>query len=281
MIIDCHTHIFPREFREGRERLFPGEPSFKAVYKTPGSKLAGVSELLGDMDEQGVDKSLVFGFPWHQEDLFRRHNDYILEAVQRHPRRLIGLCCFSPLASGGAREAERCLQSGLSGVGELAVYRSGLTARVSEAMGSVMAVCMERDVPLMLHTNEPVGHRYPGKSPMTLSQIYAFLRSYPSNRILLAHWGGGLLFYALMKKEVRKVMENAWFDTAASPFLYRPDIYMLAGGIIGFDRIVFGSDYPLLKPRRYLEEMENAGLPASAMEKVTCRNAQSLFRIPP
>ena len=142
----------------------------------------------------------------------------------------MGLACFSPLSPAGARETERCLDGGLSGVGELAVYGGGITAAVVQTLEPVMATCLERDGLFMLHTNEPVGHQYPGKTPNTLRQIYDFVKTYPENRIILAHWGGGLLFYALMKKEVVKVLENVWFDTAASPFLYRPEMYRIAGG---------------------------------------------------
>ena len=50
-----------------------------------------------------------------------------------------------------------------------------------------------------------------------------------------------------MKKEVKGVLQNVWFDTAASPFLYQPEMYRVAGEAVGFDKILFGSDFPLLK----------------------------------
>ena len=279
MIIDCHTHVFPSHFRDNRGLLFSGERAFESLYCSPQARLVGVRELIRNMDEQEVDKSVIFGFPWESVDHYRRHNDYIIGAVQRHPDRLIGFCCFSPLSPGGPREAERCLKSGLLGVGELAIYASDLDSSVIEALKDVMALCFQLDVPLMLHTNEPVGHNYPGKTPMTLYQIYRFLKAYPSNRILLAHWGGGLFFYALMKKEVKEVLKNTWFDTAASPYLYTPDIYRVAGEIIGFDKILFGSDYPLLKPERYFKEMALAGLSSAAIKQMAGINAAQLLRI--
>ena len=140
-----------------------------------------------------------------------------------------------------------------------------------------MALCRTYDVPFLLHSNEPVGHQYPGKAPMTLKQIYDFLKSYPSNRIILAHWGGGIFFYSLMKKEVKDVLKNVWFDTAASPFLYTPEIYRLAGEMIGFDRILFGSDYPLINPERYFKEIESSSIPPQAIKQILGDNAANLF----
>ncbi|MBW1901721.1 MAG: amidohydrolase family protein [Deltaproteobacteria bacterium] len=277
MIIDFHTHVFPPFFRDDRNALFPREAAFKSLYSSPQSSLAGVSDLINNMDEAEVDRSVIFGFPWEDEALFQRHNDYIIESVHRYPDRLTGFCCFSILSPGGAGEAERCLDSGLSGVGELAVYGSGLTSEITDAFKDVMSLCSQYDVPMLLHVNEPVGHNYPGKAPITLHQIYRFAKSYPSNRIVLAHWGGGLFFFALLKKEVKEVLNNVWFDTAASPYLYTPDIYRIAGDIIGFEKILFGSDYPLLKPQRYFKEMALAGLFPRHVDQIAGLNAAKLL----
>jgi predicted TIM-barrel fold metal-dependent hydrolase len=279
MIIDFHTHVFPPFLRDDRSAFSHPEPAYESIYRSPKAKLAGVRELISNMDEGGVDRSVIFGFPWEKAENYQRHNDYIIEAVQRYPDRLIGFCCFSPMAPGGPEEAERCLKAGLSGVGELAVYGSGLSLDAVRALKDVMELCSGLDVPFLLHANEPVGHQYAGKAPMTLAQIYGFLKAYPKNRIILAHWGGGLFFYALMKKEVREVLKNVWFDTAASPFLYAPDIYRFAGEIIGVEKILFGTDYPLLKPERYINEIESTGIAEGAMEQIMGLNAQEVLGI--
>ena len=277
MIIDAHTHIFPRFFREKRDRFFVQEPAFEDLYQSPGSKMVGRDELLANMDKEGVQKSVVFGFPWEKADHFRRHNDYVLESVERHPDRLIGLCCFSPLSSQAPTEAARCLASGLSGVGELAIYRSALPFTEAPALKDIMEICLQCDVPVLLHCSEPVGHPYPGKTRMPLSEIYEWIKNYPSNKVILAHWGGGLLFYFLMKREVKEILGNTWFDTAASPFLYGPEMYRVAGEIIGFEKVLLGSDYPLLNPGRYLEEMASAGLAPESIKKVAGENAARLL----
>jgi len=277
MIIDFHTHLFPPAFRQQRDRLVHEDPAFQSIYSSPEAKLASAEDLIRSMDEEGVQRSVVFGFPWVKAGLYVRHNDYIIESVHRYPDRLTGFSTFSPRAPGGAREAERCLEQGLSGVGELAVYGSGLTSEVVKGMKDVMDLCSRTNAPLLLHVNEPVGHAYPGKTPNTLKQIYDFVRAYPSNRIVLAHWGGGLLFYGLMKREVKAALHNVWFDTAASPFLYTPEIYRIAGEIVGFEKILFGSDYPLLSPGRYFKEMVSAGLSSEQMDQVKGVNAARLL----
>jgi predicted TIM-barrel fold metal-dependent hydrolase len=277
MIVDAHVHLFSPRVRENRSAFFPEEPAFRLLYDSPKSRLVGAAETLEMMDAEGVDRAVVFGFPWRSEETFRRENDFILDAVSRHPDRFAGLACFDPLAPGAAREAERCLDAGLSGVGELAFYEDGVTEAGRDAMAETMALCRDRGAPVMLHTNEPVGHVYPGKSPNTLAQIYAVAKAFPENKIIFAHWGGGIFFYRLLKREVREVLAKVYFDTAASPFLYTPDIYPAAAALAGADKILLGTDFPLLRPGRYFRDMAESGISEADRTAMCGGNAARLF----
>ncbi len=273
MIIDMHIHAFPSAIRNDRQLFFAGEPAFRLLYESPKSQLVGEREIIAMMDSEGIDKSVVFGFPWQNIDTCKLNNDYILEAVGRNPDRLLGFCCVDAFHPEAAAEVERCLKAGLSGVGELAFYASGIDDLCLSSLEPIMAAARRFDCPVMLHTNEPVGHQYPGKSPNTLLQIYTLVQRFSKNRIILSHWGGGIFFYALLKKEVRKTLANVWFDTAASPYLYRPEIYAQAIALAGEDKILLGTDFPLLKPGRYLKEMEQAELSKDQIAAVCGANA--------
>jgi hypothetical protein len=126
-IIDVHAHIFPKEIRTRREDYFTKEPAFKMLYQSPKSRLIGARDMLAAMDENQVEKTVIFGFPWRDEGLFKKHNDYISQVVNRCPGRFIGLGCFDPFCKDAAAETHRCLENGdLSGIGELAFYQSGI-----------------------------------------------------------------------------------------------------------------------------------------------------------
>lgn len=278
MIIDFHTHIFPESIRERREAFFSGEPAFELLYASPRSKMACAEELIAAMDLAGVDRSVVFGFPWKDIRTVRMHNDYILEAVSRYPGRLLGFSCVDPSHPDAVLEADRCLREGASGLGELAFYDHDVDRAIPH-LSPLMARCLQRDVPVLIHANEPVGPSYPGKSPMTFRNLYRLIRSFPENKIVLAHWGGGLLFFHLMKKEVKDALKNVFFDTAASPFLYDPRIYPIAASIIGPGKILFGSDFPLISPDRYFLEMGESGLLPSDLDHISGLNAAKLLRL--
>ncbi|MBF0099401.1 MAG: amidohydrolase [Desulfobacterales bacterium] len=276
-IIDCHTHIFPKEIRESRENYLVDEPAFNILYHSPKSKLCGAAELIQMMDEQEIQTSIVLGFPWKKKDTFQRHNDYLLESVMKYKGRLIGLCCFDLWNPHAADELERCLQAGLSGAGELAFYDDSFDQYAQSMLPQIMDICREKNVPMMLHTNEPVGHAYHGKTNMQLPHLYKLIQQFKQNTIILAHWGGGIFFYNLMKRDVKETLSNVYLDTAASPYLYDPSIYACAIQVFGSQKILFGSDYPLIKPKRYVQEMEQANLSQQDFIAICSDNARKLF----
>ena len=279
MIVDAHTHIFPKFICDRRSDYFDGEAAFKLLYENPKSRMADAEMLIESMDQSGVDVSVVFGFPWKNTDTCRKHNDYILNAVSKYPHRLKGLCCVDMYDKRSPAEIERCLDAGLSGAGEIAFYQSGIGEGALELLKPVMALCRFKDAPVLIHTNEPIGHYYPGKTPVTLAQIYSVAEAFPENKIIFAHWGGGVFFYFLLKKEVRQTMRNVFFDTAASPFLYDPKIYRAAIETAGAEKILLGTDFPLIKPDRYYKEMELAGLTEDERNQICGGNAVNLYKL--
>lgn len=281
MIIDAHTHIFPEPVKNDRTFYFDNEPEFKLLYSSAKSKIITARELIQTMDIHKVDVSVICGFPWRNPDHARRNNDVVIEAVRKYPDRLVGLACFDLSWDGAADETLRCIEQGLTGAGELAFYLSGIDNDALCRLAPVMEVLKENNnMPCMIHTNEPVGHQYPGKTPVTPHQIYTLAATFPKNRIILAHWGGGIFLYHLMKKKAKEVLKNVWYDTAASPYLYDPAVYDAARSAGVIDKVLFGTDYPLLPPDRYYGDLENSGLNADEKKQVLGENAKKLFHTP-
>jgi predicted TIM-barrel fold metal-dependent hydrolase len=276
MRVDVHTHIFPPEIVRDRERFFHGEPAFKLLYDSPKARLAGARDLLESMERNGIDFSVCLGFPWRSAELARLHNDYILDAAAGCPR-IVPFCCVHPFDGEAVKEARRCLEGGARGLGELALYEPCHGQNALSRLREIAECCRSFHAVMLVHANEPVGHMYPGKAPAGMDFFYALARLAQGVPLILAHWGGGLCFYELLKREVTAVLGSVFYDTAASPLLYRPSIYRHAVDILGKERILLGSDYPLLAPKRYFDEMSEAGLEEDEMAAVAGRNADRLF----
>jgi len=279
VIIDFHTHVFPPDIKKNRSRYIERDPCLAILYSDPKAKMATAEELIAAMDEDGVDISVILNIGWTTHELCLETNDYIIDAVSRYPQRLVGFCAVQPNSSKAAvAEIERCARAGIKGVGEMRPDVQLFDLGDEMVMAPLAEVLKEHRLALLLHSSEPIGHNYPGKGLVFPDILYPFITSFPDLTVVCAHWGGGLPFYALMP-EVKKAMGNVYFDSAASPFLYTPQVYRQVIQLVGADKVLFGSDYPLLAPSRLLKEIKGLDLAEEDKNLLLAGNALRLLGI--
>lgn len=277
VIIDFHTHIVPPWIKERRQEYLGRDPLFDHLYSNPKSKLATADELIAGMDDEGIDISIALNIGWISHELCRETNDYIMEAVARYPKRLVGFCAIQPKAGDVAiAELERCAKGGLRGIGELRPDVQGFDLGDEATMAPVVEAANRHGMILLTHSSEPVGHQYAGKGEVTPDILYRFISRFPQIPFVCAHWGGGLPFYALMP-EVASALQNVFFDTAATPFLYRPEIFRYIAEIAGVDKILFGTDYPLMPQSRVIKQLRSLDMGVDAEDLILGGNAKRLL----
>jgi len=277
MLIDFHTHIFPPEFSANRTRYIDADSTFGALYADPKARIATAEDLIAAMDEDGVDTVVVMGIGWADMGVASEANDYIIDAIGRFPNRLVGFAGINPAWSAGAvRELVRCADAGLRGVGELHPDSQRFDLGDAQAMASVMEVVQANNLILTTHSSEPVGHNYQGKGNTRPDVLWRFIQNFPDATVVCAHWGGGLPFYALMP-EVKESLANVYFDTAASPFLYAPNVFETVVRLVGGGKILMGSDYALLRPARLIKQIEESSLTAEDKAAILGGNAERLL----
>jgi uncharacterized protein len=278
MILDAHVHLMPKRVRDDRSRFCQSDPAFGSIYCSEKAKLATEDEIIAYMDNCGIEQAIVFGFPWESHDLVATNNDEVWSFHQRHPGRIVP---FAVLSSTGLEsdyaEAKRTLEGGFSGLGELAIYHRGWSRKDIEALDPVLKLAAENKVPVVLHVNEPVGHHYCGKIPVDFSALVSVISNNPDVDIVLAHFGGGVFIYSLMP-EIETVLRRTYVDTAASPFLYDSRVFDIACRVIGPEKILFGSDFPLLSMTRYVSQLDQSGISETSRNAILGDNAAKLLQ---
>jgi len=295
MRIDAHVHFTPPEMAADLATFAEQEPYWGLLVAGDAANhsvqgWATPERMIEDMDRAGIDRVMLMGEYRQRHEACVERNDQALALLRRWPDRICAFAVVQPKAGRKALdELARCLDAGMAGVGELGPYGQGYTLDDPDFLRLVEA-CIHRDAPINLHVSEEIGHFYLGKSTTPLLHYYRLACRYPELKLILAHWGGGLLFYELMP-EVRRNLRNVWYDTAGSPLLFPTTaIFKVALECVDHRKLLYGSDYPLLiYPRRqttpdfrpFIAEIEALGLPTEVYEDIMGRNAARLLGLAP
>jgi len=152
MIVDAHNHI-------GRR---------KGLVFT-------VEELLQRMDKGGVDRCVVFS---HSEAI---NNDYVAEAVKKHPDRLIGFAVVNPWEERAEEELKRCI-NGLRFEGLwLHPVRHGYLLDDHDLLDPLFAICSGARIPVIAHGTSHV--------PCIPNHFEEMALTFPDVILIIAHMG--------------------------------------------------------------------------------------------
>lgn len=273
-----------------------------------GKRLADLAEeRLSLMDETGLDvQVLSLTTPSLHDlgpdsvDLARRVNDAVAEAVARHPDRFQALATL-PVASPdeAALELERCVRT-LGFKGTMLCGRVGHRNLDHADLLPIFQSAAALKAPILLHPRAPEkcvrDAYYSGFSPQVDAAFSCFglgwhydagiqfLRlvlaghfdRFPNLQVILGHWGELILFYAErianmdrvsgLKQSMTTYFRRNLSVTASG--IYLPHYLKQAARIVGYDRLMFSTDYPYqYRPgydaRRFLE---NCGLDQAATQ---------------
>ena len=84
-------------------------------------------------------------------------------------------------------------------------------------------------------------------------------------------------FFTVLCPRWVKFLTHTYFDTAASPFLYDFRVFDVACRILGPEKILFGSDFPLLSLPRYLKELDKTELDETIRDGILGKNILKLL----
>jgi L-fuconolactonase len=229
LIIDSQVHVWPAH-RPDR----PLDPA--GLERTPYS----YQELLADMDAAGVDRAILV-----PPSIDRDRNDYVIEAVQKHPDRF-AIMGRVPLQGGGARNllAEWKSQPGMLGV-RLTFHRDVDRPWIDDGTADwFWGEAEDKQIPVMVH------------APERLAVLGKIAERHARLRIIIDHMGfaranvddetiaGAERVIALARHSnvYVKVSALPCFSTAPYPFRNLCEPLRRVIGAFGPQRAFWGSD---------------------------------------
>ena len=253
-IHDRHAHVHDPEVIRSRDQFADSDAWF-AVQNPPGTRrLSSPRRLLRAMEVAGVSRADALSFGWRDHAQCVARNDAVIEMrralAAADSSRLRWFGAVNPAAGRlAAEEVARLAAHGFCGVGELFPDGQGFDVTDRATMAPFLEVCDAHNFVVLIHASDPDGPAYAGRDTTVPAKVSAFLEIVgevaPELRLVMAHLGGGLPFYA-DDVEVRRSIERTHviFDTAACAYLYPPtrlrEAHVRCPG-----RIVFGSDHPI------------------------------------
>ncbi len=249
-------------------------------YRSPQAIFDGITidEMLADMDEASVDRVVLSAF--YHKDLAVVSNEEVSEAVTKNPDRFIGSGTVNVLRKPMdiAREVERLVTDlGMRCIRlEPYMYGDGMTglAPNDKHYWPVYLKCAELGVPVAIQVGH-TGPLLPSESgrPIYLDEVAL---AFPELTILGCHLGQP--WHEEMMTLAWK-HPNVYIETSARTPKHWPASFVDFTRGWGQDKVVWGTDYPLLSFDRTLTELEELGLGDKIYRKVVRDNALRAFGI--
>jgi len=210
----------------------------------------------------------------------RARNDMVSSAVKKAPKRFFAFGSVHPDDGEAAIvELERMAKNGIRG---LKLHPNTQNFDVASAnVDRIVQKAAELKLVIL----------FDGYSPFDANETGKFIVlavSHPQAKIILAHMGGprflDMMAFFVLKSYPTIYKRNVWFDVSGIA-------HMIAGSpslseqlrhtcrLVGIDRILFGSDFPLVLPSEAVEDVRGLGFSLEEERKIFHDNATELFNL--
>lgn len=236
-------------------------------------------QMLRRMDEAGIEKSFLIAAkvgPAMHKASYHVPYSAVAEAVNKYPDRFLGLAGLDATEGmQGVRELEKAVREwGFIGAH---YYPHWFELAPDHARWyPFYAKCVELDIPVQLQVGQSMVYEptHPLRSvgrPITLDSVAC---DFPELKIVGIHvgipWTDEMIAMAWKHP-------NVYIGTDAHAPKYWPESFVKYINSYGQDKVIFGTDFPILDFKRARDEVEALGLKPVAKQKLLRDNAMRLY----
>ncbi|QEU08482.1 amidohydrolase family protein [Paracoccus yeei] len=258
--IDFHTHAEEPCGCHADDGYDDLQSAMARYFRAPWARPPTIDQTAAHYRAQNI-AAVIFPVDAERETGYRRYaNEEVAEACARHSDILIPFASIDPARGRmGAREARRLIADhGIRGF-KFHPTMQGFYPNDRTAYPLYEAIA-DAGLPALFHTGQTGvgagmrggnGMRLKYSNPMHLDDVAV---DFPDMPIVLAHpsfpWQDEALAVATHKP-------NVWIDLSGWRPKYFPPILVRYADTLLRDRVLFGSDWPMIAPEGWLEEFED------------------------
>ncbi len=279
--IDIVVNLFtPEEVEKGQTGV---DENFKTQVRMPEAMKQGVTmdEYLRKMDRAGIERSLLIAVragDLAMKGSFEIPYAQVAKWCEKHPDRFSGLAGVDPYRGmQGLRDLEHAVKE-LGFVGAH-LYPHWFKLAPNEALYyPYYAKCCELDIPIMMQVGQNLIYqkdvRLPSVArPILLDQIAIH---FPELKLLGIHigvpWTDEMIAMAWKH-------QNVYIGIDAYAPKYLPPTLVHYMNSYGSDKVMFGTDWPVIDPERAVEEMKVHNFRPDALQKIMRDTAIKVFKL--
>jgi predicted TIM-barrel fold metal-dependent hydrolase len=274
--IDVHVHT--ERTREGHDPMPPVLRSAAARYFKSDEPLPTVDDVAAYYRERDL-AAVLFTVDWESRSgIAPIPNEEILDAAAKNPDVIVPFVSVDPARPDAVERIRRLAAAGARGF----KFHPNLQAFFpnDRDVYPLYEAIAEAGVPALFHSGHSgIGTGVPGggglrlkySNPMCLDDVAA---DFPELPIVLAHpsfpWQDEAISICLHK-------ENVWIDLSGwSPRYFPPQLVQYANTQLR-TKVLFGSDFPLITPDRWLADFAEAPFKDEVRPLVLKENASRLL----
>jgi uncharacterized protein len=275
--IDVHAHQPTSEFLHdaGGQMMQDAADRFGADLETDT-----YDNMIAEYREAGVGRAVLLG--WDAETNTGNPpvpNDYVADVRDEYPEFFIGFGSVDPLKDDCVEEAIRCVDDlDLSGF-KFQQIAQGFDPS-DPAHDELWATIEELGVPIVFHGgNSTLGACSPGGrglkikygNPMLIDDVAA---EHPDLQILIAHPA-----YPWEKEQLAICQQkgNVYMDLSGWMPRYIDDQVLHYAKTLLADKVMFGTDYPMIEPGPWLEQFGELAFDEAIQCKLLWENAEAFL----
>ena len=280
-IIDIVVNLFtPQEVENKQTGL---DESFKEQVRMPKEMRGGVTidQYLDKMDLAGIERSLLIAVragDIRVPESFEIPYSRVYEICQEHPARFSGLAGIDPFRGmAGLKDLEEAVND--MGFVGAHLYPHWCELPPDHAKYyPYYAKCCELDIPIMMQVGHNLIYSRNRRLPSVGKPIYLdqVAIDFPELKLIGIHIG-----IPWTEEMISMCWKHENVFTAGDAYApkYWPEAFVHYANSYGRNKVMFGTDWPVIDPIRAVKEVEDLGFREEAKKLIMRDNALKVFNL--